>query len=373
MSKSKKGKNEIKLITNPQSGDPEDPTHRLERVTRALMDLGFKVDVVVEKPKKHAYRMAKKAAKQGYRLVVVMGGDGTIEAVARGLVGKQTCLGILMGGTENNISRSLGIPEDLEAACRLIAEQYRAGNQRKIDVGRIKVKKGKKRYFFEFAAMGLIADLFPSAQDLYKGRWSKLPGAVNEFLHYRAPKFKLKLDKESKLKLTAPLVTISNTPMFGVKYLISPNASLVDGLLDVNFYTNMSKTGILAYFQAVSEAKAVDEPAIQRYRARKIKIKAKPKQAVVADGIMLGKGKVKIKVKPGALRVIAGELWGQPQAPLPEEEARLPEPVAPEVGSPPAREVASPPAREAATPPAEAIVSAADVRSNSSEGQAPEG
>ncbi len=109
----------------------------------------------------------------------------------------------------------------------------------------------------------------------------------------------------------------------------------------------------------------MDEPAIQRYRARKIKIKAKPKQAVVADGIMLGKGKVKIKVKPGALRVIAGELWGQPQAPLPEEEAAC------RNRSPlrlPRRQRGRLPRRQrgrTAAPPAEAIVSAADVRSNS--------
>jgi diacylglycerol kinase family enzyme len=79
------------------------------------------VDVAFAKPKQKATPIAKQAIKDGYKTVVAMGGDGTIEAVMRGMVGSKVRLGVIMTGTENNIAKSLGIPKELEEACALIA------------------------------------------------------------------------------------------------------------------------------------------------------------------------------------------------------------------------------------------------------------
>ncbi len=87
MSKKDKKRRLLKLIANPGAGDAAQATARLEQVTRCLKDHGFKVDVALAHPKEAATPIAKRAAKEGYPLVVAMGGDGTIEAVMRGLVG----------------------------------------------------------------------------------------------------------------------------------------------------------------------------------------------------------------------------------------------------------------------------------------------
>ena len=132
---SKKQKNiRAKLIANPGSGTSSDRGKLLEQVTRSLKELGVKVDVVVAKPKEKAIPIARKAVKEGYKLIIAMGGDDTIEAVIRGMAGSKARLGIIPVGTANNLAKSFGIPEDVEQVCALIA----SGHFRKLDMGQVK-------------------------------------------------------------------------------------------------------------------------------------------------------------------------------------------------------------------------------------------
>src|SRR5512142_289753 len=124
----------VKLIANPGAGKAGEAAKNLELVLGYLGNLGIKADVALAKPKEKATPIARRALKNGYKTVVAMGGDGTLEAVMRGMVGSKVDLGIIPAGTENNIARSLGIPEDLQEACALIA----AGKTRKLDVGQVK-------------------------------------------------------------------------------------------------------------------------------------------------------------------------------------------------------------------------------------------
>ncbi len=127
----------VKLIANPGAGDPVESSTRLEQVTRFLLDLGVNVDVALAHPVKEAVPIAKKAVKKGYSTVIAMGGDGTISAVIRGIVGSDVHLGIIPGGTENDIAASLGIPEDLKEACALIA----ADHTRELELAQISTRK----------------------------------------------------------------------------------------------------------------------------------------------------------------------------------------------------------------------------------------
>ena len=84
-----------KLIANPGAGDVLEAASKIEQVTRYLMDAGLKVDVALAKPKKEAIPIARKAIKDGYDVVIAMGGDGTIGAVIRGIAGSKVKLGII--------------------------------------------------------------------------------------------------------------------------------------------------------------------------------------------------------------------------------------------------------------------------------------
>ena len=123
------------------------------------------------------------------------------------------------------------------------------------------------------------------------------------------------------------LVTVANTPVIGVKNLVAPDASMDDGLLDIAVYPGFSKAELLAYFAKTAHEGVTEDGKIQRYRARKVKIKTSPKLDVAAEGIILGKGKAKIKLLPGALRVIAPEIGAGPEKPEVEAIEELPAPV----------------------------------------------
>ncbi len=301
---------QAKLIANPGAGKPEESTKQLELATRYLQQHGIEVNVALAKPKEEATPLAKQAVKDGYKIVIAMGGDGTLEAVLRGMVGSKTRLGIIPTGTSNNMAKSLGIPVDLEEACSLIASK----NTRKLDVGQVKVKNGKKLYFFELTAIGLVAALYPKANKLSNGKLSNIKDVALTLIHHEPePKVYLTLDDESKIEMKTMLVVISNAPMFGANFLVAPEASLTDGLLDISVYPNFSKTELLAYYAKIRGEGYSANEKVQRYRARKLEVKASPKMDVMADGVMLEKGKVEIKSRPGSLWVIIPEENAPPQ------------------------------------------------------------
>ena len=315
-----------KLIANPGAGKPEESPRQLELATRLLQGHGIQVDVALAKPKKEATPLAKGAIKDGYDIVVGMGGDGTLEAILRGMVGGKTPMGMIPTGTQNNIAKSLGIPLDMAEACALIATRH----VRKLDVGRVKVKNGKKLYFFELTAVGLVAALYPQANELQNGNLTKLKDVAQTLLQLKPdPEVFLTMDDESKIKVKTMLVVVSNAPMFGANFLVAPDASVTDGYLDVSVYPEFSKAELLAYYAQIRNEGFVANEKVQRYRASRIEIKAKPKMEVMADGVMLGKGKVEITTKRGAVWMITPEDLVAPPALVKDVSQELPAPVAP--------------------------------------------
>ena len=325
---SKKNKSiRVKLIVNPGAGDVSKAALKLEQVTSYLLDAGLKVDVALAKPKKEAIPIARKAVKDGYDVVVAMGGDGTIGAVIRGIARSNVNFGIIAAGTENDIARSLGIPEDVKQACAIIA----SGHTRRLDLGQVSTRKNKKFYFFMLTAIGLTATIFPLIKEVPEGKLAGIGKAVATLLKFDSkPTVFLTLDDESKIEVETMLVTITNTPIIGAKNLVAPDASMEDGLLDIAVYPDFSKADLLAYFARTSQEGSVPDGTIQRYRARKIKVKSSPKLDVAAEGIILGKGTARIKILPGVLRMLAPEPGPGTEKSLEEVAAKeLPEPVSP--------------------------------------------
>ncbi len=292
----------VKLIANPGAGTPSDLTKNLKSVTEYLKNKVLKVDVSFAKPKAEATPIARRAIKDGYQIVIAMGGDGTLEAVMRGMVGAKAGLGIIPTGIDNNIARSLGIPTDVIEACALIT----SSEPIQLDLGQVKTSKGKKFVFFEMATVGLAAAIYPDAVKAASGKLSRAKAAALTFFHQETnPTVFLTLNDESKIELETMLVMVSNTPSFGKNITVAPHASLQDGFLDIAVYPGFSKAELLAYYAAVMNGGYSGDKKVQHYQAAKLKVKTSPKLDVMADGVAFGKGKVTIKVLPKALRVFA--------------------------------------------------------------------
>ncbi len=316
----------VKLIANPSAGKASNSANNLKLVTGYLEKNGLKVDVALAKPKEEATPIARRAVKDGYKIVIAMGGDGTIEAVMRGIVGSKVRLGIIPAGTQNNIAKSLGLSEDLEAACALIASDHTL----KLDVGQVKTRKGKKFIFFEMATIGLAADIYPDASKVASGKFSRIMAAAMTLLHQETrPEVFLTLNDESKIEVETMSVMVSNTPDFGKNFLVAPAASLQDGLLDIAVYPDFSKAELLRYYAAVMDGGYSGDGKVQHYQAHKLKVKTSPKLDVMADGIPLGRGSVTFKAIPGALCIIAPEISPGLESPQKDAAERLPAPLSP--------------------------------------------
>src|SRR6185369_1942152 len=116
--------------------------------------------------------------------------------------------------------------------------------------------------------------------------FSNIKDAVLNFLHAKPnPKVFLTLDDESRIEVETMLVTITNTPVIGAKNLVAPDASMEDGLLDIAVYPNFTKAELLAYFAKSANERLTSDGKVQRYRARKVKIKTEPKLDIATEGV----------------------------------------------------------------------------------------
>jgi diacylglycerol kinase (ATP) len=151
-----------KFIYNPHAGEkrrlnPMQKKVALEDVKALLEQYQIPVDPTPTKYPKHATELAKDSIKEGYKTVIVAGGDGTVGEVINGLVGSDVVIGILPLGSVMNNARMFGIPLELEKAVELI----KIRRERKIDVGGITKLNGEKMeetyYFTEQSGIGFDA------------------------------------------------------------------------------------------------------------------------------------------------------------------------------------------------------------------------
>jgi diacylglycerol kinase (ATP) len=297
------------MIINTKSGPKNDSILHVRHLVGLLAAHSIRVDVRVKLRKKQATAEARAAAKAGYPLVVAAGGDGTVEAVARGLVGTKTVLGIIPLGTYNNEATCLGIPTDPVQACALIA----TGATRPVDVGLVKARGRKKaRPFLEMAAVGVTAALMPAGQSAKKGAWNdavkQLPQAVQIAVQMAPVPACIRLDKTKPVRRASTLlVEVANAPRMGPGLAVSPDAVMDDGLLDVAIYDEVGQTALAARFLALKAGTTVADDRIERARARRVDVWTATPLPVIADSKVLGTTPVRIEVLPGALLAVAGQ------------------------------------------------------------------
>jgi YegS/Rv2252/BmrU family lipid kinase len=294
---------EAKLIFNAASGNPAESAMQLMELLRHLQAQRLQAEVSLVQPEMDLSALARRAVLAGARLIIVSGGDGTIESVARGLVGSRTTLGIIPTGTRNNIAHSLGIPTDSIADAVALLQ---TGRRRKIDVGR--VTHGRvSRFFLEAGAIGLASALYPSADNIQHGDVSKIGEFIATLVSHAPSEIRLRLDRSRHEILTqAHLVLIANMPFMGANFQIAPDVAFDDHRLDVFVYANLSKLDLIGH--AMQPPDSTRDARIQRYRARTVAIATDPAMPVIADGVTLdvGNDRVTMMVQPGGLRVMAG-------------------------------------------------------------------
>lgn len=212
------------LIINPISGTSK-KDGLADFVSHRLADsLGMDVDVKITGGKGDANRFASEAVEQGYYGVVAVGGDGTVNEVARALCNSDVALGIIPNGSGNGLARHLEIPVDVNLSLDVIAQN----NILPCDYATV-----NDIPFFCTFGMGFDAAVSERfARQRKRGKMMYIKSAFEEFVKYRPKEYTIRANgKEFKQK--AFLVACCNASQYGNNAYIAPAANMSDGLLDI--------------------------------------------------------------------------------------------------------------------------------------------
>jgi YegS/Rv2252/BmrU family lipid kinase len=213
-----------RAILNPRAG------LAATRALRALESHPFwrGVEVMVTKARGDARSFATEAAGEGFDVVLSIGGDGTANETAWGLLGSETALGLVPMGSGNGLARTLGIPLDPARAVETLAHAVR----RQMDVGMI-----NGRPFLNVAGAGFDAQVGADfhAHGLRGGRRGVMTYVRLSLIRtwsYRAEQWRLSAG-DGEFEGRALVVAFVNGRQYGGGAVVAPGARLDDGLLDV--------------------------------------------------------------------------------------------------------------------------------------------
>ncbi len=217
----------ILCILNPIAGGGKIARRVTSAIHKTFQTSNVPYDIVTTQKKGDGTDLSKDAEKDGYTHVVAIGGDGTVNEVATGLVGTPIILGIIPVGSGNGLARALGIPLNYQEACQLILH----GKKRSIDVGRV-----CSRYFFATSGVGFdahIGRLFNENPKHPRGFLPYVRFSMAEYRNYTPQEVVLHCNGKS-FTYTPLVLTVANVEQYGGGAIIAPGASPDDGVFDVS-------------------------------------------------------------------------------------------------------------------------------------------
>lgn len=285
----------LKLILNPIAGGGYG-LRILPRAVGLFENKGFEVDVFKTQSRGEA-QIAAADADDRYSAVVAMGGDGTVNEVMNGVLGRDVPLGIIPLGTANVLARELRIPLDPIQACYVIA----GGNTRKIDAG-----KTDHRHFVLMAGMGFDAEVVKRVESNRKGAISLVTYAVpilKTFWDYGFPELTVEVDGK-RVAEGAGLVFVSNTRRYTWTLRITSLARVDDGLLDVCIFPCRDRIGFLKYTAGTLFWLAYRFSGVLYLRGREVTVTSPREVLYQIDGDLGGSLPARFGVVPQALPVL---------------------------------------------------------------------
>ena len=282
-----------RLVLNPAHLGPALPT-MVNRLLCQLHALDVVVEVLATRP---GIPVAPQVASEAerYDFFLVWGGDGTVADVATGLLGTGTPLGVLPGGTFNNVAHALGLPPDPLAAAGLLA----AAPARAMDVG-----FANGRLFLEVAGVGLDAAVMPFGERLKKHQLAALLPALVRLARVRAADMTLDLDDARGVRVRTPLVVLANGPFYGAGFTVAPDARWDDGRLTVRVFEGATVPEIVWTFAHIAQHRRPCAVGGLTFRARRVRVAAAVPLGVHADGRPAGKTPAVFEAQAGALLIL---------------------------------------------------------------------
>jgi YegS/Rv2252/BmrU family lipid kinase len=293
------------LIYNPTAGKlRRNPERILGRATTALERAGIaKPSLLPTDAAGHATELAHSAVAQGADLVLVLGGDGTINEVVNGLVSSGVPLGVLPGGTANVLAMELGLGSRLEKAASRLG-QSRA---RPVALGRIVPRVGDARHFLMMCGAGFDARVVHEVNHSFKAAAGKLAywaAGLSQITHSVEP-IEICVNAD---RYRCGFALVSRVRNYGGDLEIATGASLLHDSFEVVTFEGSNPLRYAWYMLGVLVGRVKSMRGARVVTSRCVEVLSD--SHVQFDGEYLGRQRVSIEIVPGALNLLVPPQYG---------------------------------------------------------------
>ncbi len=249
--------------------------------------------------------MAAEAVREGYRIVVAAGGDGTINEVVNGLAGSTATLGLLPLGTMNVFAAELGIPGNRLRRCW---EIIRAGHVRRIDLGR-----ANSHNFVQLAGIGFDAQAVAGVDREAKKNFGPLSYVISAARVAARTPPQLRIVGDDGMEREGSFVLVGNGRYYGGKLAVFKQAVIDDGKLDVLVFKNLGYLDIIRYIQHIFMGTHLALRDVEYFQTTVLQVDPLSGGNVPfeADGELAGYAPVRFQVAHRSFKVLAPPSEGQ--------------------------------------------------------------
>ncbi len=286
------------LIYNPTAGGRS--RHRFEATLAALRDFGSDLELRETDGPGHAENLARSVTPEDGDVVVVAGGDGTINEAVNGLVrreaqAKPLPLGIIPLGTANVLAAEIGLATEPGAVARTLAE----GSIRPVSVGR-----AGDRIFTMMAGAGFDAHVVANVDTGLKRRIGKgayVWESARQFWRFGFPDYRVTLDGVERRVAS---VIVAKGHFYGGRFICAPEARLEDPRFQVCLFERRGAWNAARYALALCFGRLARLPDVRVVPAREVRIDGPQGDPVQGDGDIIGHLPIVTRVLPDALRLV---------------------------------------------------------------------
>jgi YegS/Rv2252/BmrU family lipid kinase len=299
------------VVINPNAGKGKGKKDS-NRIENLLNKAGINFSLRITEHKGHAVTHTIEGIAEGFRKIIIVGGDGTLNEVVNGAFLNNTCspaeitLGLIPVGTGNDWGRMFGISLNYERAISSLRE-YKTMLH---DIGYVRYFDGqeqKERYFINIAGLGFQSVVVRrSNHQKEKGRGGKMIyfySLLRTLFTYRNAKASIKIDDE-EIVTDVFSVNLGNGRFSGGGMSQTPDAIPNDGLLDVTVINNMGKIEIIRNLKLLYDGTILSHPKIDGYRCTRLSITSDSLIYADADGETLGHTPIEFSIIPSGINII---------------------------------------------------------------------
>jgi diacylglycerol kinase (ATP) len=293
------------ILVNPSAGGGRAGVV-LPRVQALFAAQEFPAEFVVTKSAEDLEESAREAIARGRRILLAMGGDGTLQHLVNAAVGADVMLGVLPAGGGNDFAAGLGLPKGLLLAAQAILR----GAPRWVDLARARTADGRERLYVGGGGLGLDAEAVRYASEEFRklpGRLRYVAAALSALRNFSPVGLSADFGDSAQppVNMNVLLAAALNTPTYGAGLKFAPDARVDDGLLDIALLEDLKVHEVLALVPRLLVNGELRTARITRRRAKRVRFTTERPCIFHGDGEILGSTPVEIDVVPRAIRVLA--------------------------------------------------------------------